>query len=334
MLGRAYHRARHLARLGRMEAAFPRRSFNPALWRDGFFSQRAELYPFDRFERRWFLTDWEIETRLGRVNDERVIPLLDDKLLFHLLVASEPAVAAPDPVGLVANGRFHSFGRHASLGAAFEAHERIVCKPSHGAGGAGVSILRPGDAPPGRGLFLMESFVAQHAYAAAIFPGSLNTIRVVTLADDEGAFVAGAAHRFGCAASAPVDNFKRGGVSALVDLGTGRLSAGRSNPGRHATHVHPVHPDTGAAIEGVAVPMWPEVLDLALALAGLVPGLRHVGWDLCVTAQGPRVVEGNARLANPNLIQAHRPMLLEPRVRAFMRRHNVLSEARAAALER
>jgi hypothetical protein len=333
MLGRAVHRARHLARLGRMEAALPKRSFSPALWRDGFLSQRAELYPFDRFERRWFLTDWEIETRLGRVNDERVIPLLDDKLLFHLLVASEPAVAAPEPIGLVANGRFHSLGRHGSLPAGFAAHGRIVCKPSHGAGGVGVSILRPGDALPDRGLFLLEGFVAQHLYAATIFPGSLNTIRVVTLVDGEGAFLAGAAHRFGCAASAPVDNFKRGGISALVELDTGELSTGRSNPGLHAGHVHPVHPDTGARIEGIVVPMWGEVVDLALRLARMVPGLHHVGWDICVAEDGPRVIEGNAWLANPNLIQAHRPILLDPRVRRFMRQHGVLSERRAALLE-
>jgi hypothetical protein len=316
-----------------MEAAFPRRGFNPSLWRDGFFSQRAELYPFDRFERRWFLTDWEIETRLGRVNDERVVPLLDDKLLFHLLIGREPAIAGPEPIGFVANGRFHALGPHASVSDALAAHERAVCKPSRGAGGAGVSVLKPSDAPPERGLFLLEGFVAQHAYAASIFPGSLNTIRVVTLADEEGAFVAGAAHRFGCAASAPVDNFKRGGVSALVDLDTGRMSAGRSNPGLHAEHVHPAHPDTGAAIEGVVVPMWREVMDLALALARLVPGLHHVGWDLCVAADGPRVIEGNAWLANPNLIQAHRPILLDPRVRRFMRRHGVLSERRAAELD-
>lgn len=333
MLGRAYHRARHLAKLGRMEAALPGRRLSPALWRDGFLSQRAELYPFDRFERRWFLTDWEIETRLGGVNDAQVAPLLDDKLLFHLLVASEPAAAAPEPVGLVANGRFHPIGRHASLEAAFEAHERIVCKPSHGAGGVEVSVLRPADAPPGRGLFLLEGFVVQHPYAAAIFPDSLNTIRVVTLADEDGTFVAGAAHRFGCVASAPVDNFKRGGVSALVDLATGELSAGRSNPGHHSGHAHPAHPDTGARIEGVVVPMWGEVMELALRLARMVPGLHHVGWDICVAADGPRVIEGNARLANPNLIQAHRPILLDPRVRRFMRRHGVLSERRAALLE-
>jgi hypothetical protein len=317
-----------------METAFPRRRFTLSLWRDGFFSQRAELYPFDRFERRWFLNDWEIETRLGRVNDGRVIPLLDDKLLFHLLIGNEPAVAGPEAIGFVANGRFHSLGRHASVPDALAAHERVVCKPNRGSGGAGVLVLGPGDWPPERGLFLLEGFVVQHDYAAAIFPGSLNTIRVVTLADGEDAFVAGAAHRFGCAASAPVDNFKRGGVSALVDLATGRLSAGRSNPGLHAVHVHPVHPDTGAPIEGAVVPMWREVMDLALALARMVPGLHHVGWDLCVAADGPRVIEGNARLANPNLLQAHRTILLDPRVRAFMHRHGVLSARRAALLER
>lgn len=327
-----------LRRLYGMERAFARRCFAPRLWMRGFFSQRAVLYPFERHDARWFLSDWEIERRLGRVNEEACIPLLENKLLFHLLLARSGLAGAAAPlVGLLADGAFRPLGAFATAGEALAMLGRLVRKPATGWGGAGVRVVESEAAAlqgAGGGLFLLEGFLQQHDYAARIFPGSLNTIRIVTMTGADGLpFVAAAAHRFGAAASVPVDNFKRGGVSALVDPATGALSAGRSNPGIHAAHVHATHPDTGAPIEGVLVPMWTEAQALALRLAGLFPGLRHVGWDICITPQGPRVVEGNSRLANPNLIQAHRPLLLDPRVRDFLRRHRVLREGRARRLE-
>jgi hypothetical protein len=78
--------------------------------------------------------------------------------------------------------------------------------------------------------------------------------------------------------------------------------------------------------------MWEDAKTLALRLAALFPGLQHIGWDICITEKGPQVIEGNSRLPNPNLIQAHSPILLDPKVRAFLRRHGVLSERRAMQL--
>lgn len=333
--GRVYRDAQFLRKLYKMETAFARRSFAPRLWAHGFFSQRAALYPFDAYDMRWFLSDWEIERRLGRVNDEAAIPMLENKLLFHLILGrGRLSGAAPALVGTVADGRFRPLGPFATVGDALASLGRLVSKPVNGWGGAGVSVVDRESQLEERGHFLLEGFVRQHEYAERVFPGSLNTIRVVTMtAREGGAFVAAAAHRFGSRASAPVDNFKRGGVSALVDLETGTLSAGRSNPGLHAVHAHGTHPDTGAPIAGVQVPMWREAMALALELADAFPGLHHVGWDICVTRQGPRVIEGNSRLANPNLVQAHRPLLLDARVRDFLRRHGVLSERRARRLE-
>ncbi len=329
----ALHFLRLLRRLYNMERGFAHRSFAPGLWANGFFSQRSVLYPFDRFERRWFLSDWEIETRLERVNDPSAIALLENKLLFHLILGRGAlARSAPDLTGFLIKGEFYPLGDSPSLDDALQRFGRLVCKPIDGAGGRDVSVIRSAATVPKKGSYLIEAFVQQHDYAAAIFPGSLNTIRIVTMAESGEAFIAGAAHRFGSEASAPVDNFKRGGLSAQVDLQTGRLSAGRSNPGLHKEHVHARHPETGAPIAGVQVPMWEDAKTLALRLAALFPGLQHIGWDICITEKGPQVIEGNSRLPNPNLIQAHSPILLDPKVRAFLRRHGVLSERRAMQL--
>lgn len=334
MIGAALERTSFLRRIVAMELAFRRRGFRPDLWARGFFSQRAWLYDFARFGHRWYLTDWEIERRLGRVNGDAGVRWVEDKLLFHLwldrLGLSHHAAGL---VGVTGQGRFVGMAGHATLADAFDGGEPLVCKPVRGNGGRGVTLVRSPEEVPKDGSVLLERRLVPHPYAERIFPGALNTIRIITMLDADGPFIAGAAHRFGIAAAAPVDNFKRGGVSALVDPDSGRLSAGRSNPGHHPDHVHPIHPETGAAIEGVRVPYWGEAKRLALELAGLVPGLWHVGWDIAITPDGPRVVEGNSQLANPNLVQAHQPLLQDPRVRAFLWRHKVLSDRRYRRLQ-
>ena len=317
-------------KLYRMERVSGGLAFQPRLWASGFLSQRAVLYPFDRFDRRLFLSDWEIEGGLANVNNDVAIAPLDDKLMFHSFVAgSRLRSNLPELIGCVTDGRLEALGQFPTIAAALAALGPCVAKPVRGWGGSGVRIVHTAADVPERGRFIVEARMAQSAYAATIFPGSLNTLRVVTMTDAAGEpFIVAAVHRFGCAAGAPVDNFKRSGIAALVELQSGQLSAGRSNPGAHRTSFHIDHPETSARIEGVVVPMWRELKQLALDLAQLFPDLHHVGWDLCTTPNGPRVIEGNAHLPNPNLIQAHEPFLCDARVRDFLLRHRVLSPRR------
>ena len=334
----------------RHERATRRGPVRPHLLARGFVSQRAELYPFDRWHPRWFLTDWDIEVRIPRVNPPAAASILTNKVFFHLF---NRALAEPLPtatlVGLADKGRFLPLGG-GSLEAAQARWGGLVVKPVAGAGGRGVRLAAsPAEALAETGaekeIALIETPIEPHAYAAAIFPGALNTIRVITCREDGGApFIAAAAHRFGTSATAPIDSFKAGGLSALVELDTGRLSVARSNPtrsnpGRHAADRtaagwHETHPDTGARIAGTAVAHWPDAKALALRAAASVPGLRLAGWDIAIGRHGPILVEGNARVPNPNLVQAHLPLLCDAPTRRFFRAVGVLSERRFRRLEK
>jgi hypothetical protein len=173
--------------------------------------------------------------------------------------------------------------------------------------------------------YIATTFVSQAAYAAAIAPGSTNTIRLLTIVDADGApAIATAVHRFGTARSWPVDNWTQGGLSVAIDLVTGRLGRGAVYPrtGELAWETH--HPETGAAIEGMVVPGWAEVRAGILALAERLPFLPYVGWDVIVTDGGYTVLEGN-HYSDVNLLQVHGPLLREPRVREFYRRQGVLA---------
>lgn len=300
----------------------------------GFFSDRAGLYPIDATNRHLFLSDWEIEARLSRVNPPDSAAFLNDKLATHLLLDRLGVpVARAELAGVAADGRLLPVGRFPSIAALVASGLPLIAKPVRGSGGSGVTALEPGAPLPERGVWLLEGRIEAHAYGQAIFPDALNTIRVVTARDPDGgaAFVMGAAHRFGVTRSAPTDNRKRGGIVSALDLTTGQLSAAVGPTRRNRRTCFASHPETGGRIEGVRVPMWDQVREAALALAEALPSLAFVGWDLAVTGSGPVLVEGNASLPNPNLLQMHAPLLADARARRFFLTQGVISPHRGLA---
>lgn len=84
-----------------------------------------------------------------------------------------------------------------------------------------------------------------------------------------------------------------------LDLSTGRLSGqGVFKPwcGGEARYGGFVdrHPDSGLLLDGYALPMITEAVELARAFHRDLGGPRTVGWDLSITPDGPIVVEGNS----------------------------------------
>lgn len=89
-----------------------------------------------------------------------------------------------------------------------------------------------------------------------------------------------------------VDNVGTTGMAAEFD-DSGRLAKGAQiTPNGIAWHTH--HPETNAPIEGATLPFHKEVIALALEGQSLLPSLRSIGWDIAITAAGPRLLEGNA----------------------------------------
>jgi hypothetical protein len=79
-------------------------------------------------------------------------------------------------------------------------------------------------------------------------------------------------------------------LCAAVDLETGRLHAAetkRADLGQVTRH-----PKTGQPIEGFVVPRWEEIKATAIAAHATLPEFPFIGWDLCDTNEGIRVLEG------------------------------------------
>ncbi len=327
------HRHRLLRHLWQMERRNPGPWPNIGLLARGFLSNRAWLYPFDRFDPALFLTDLEVEARLPRLNSPETKRVLGDKQQFHIW-ARKVGVRTADLIAIVRDGAATTIDGTV-VESRMLAGRAMIAKPTDGSGGQGVRLVRSLDEVPQAGSFILEEALFQHPYAAAIFPDAVNTIRVMVGGQPgKGMILIGVAHRFGTGRSAPTDNFKAGGIVSWVDPETGRLSDAIADLGGPDRVLFSHHPSSKAAIAGVTIPDWPAVLSLARRATEALAAPCYVGWDIAVTADGPVIIEGNAALANPNLVQFHEPILLRPEVRQFFADTGVIGEGHLRRAER
>ncbi len=175
---------------------------------------------------------------------------------------------------------------------------RFLVKPRDGTHGDGVEIIDAAAVDDWAALYaslaekgqtLCEEVIPQHEELNAIWPGSINTVRTVTILKDGVAHVVAAYLRVGNGPR-PVDNFNNGGMVVPVDRDTGViLTAARDKAGS----LYECHPVTGASFQGTQLPLWQDVLALVQKAALVVPSVRYVGWDVAITPTGPVLVEGN-----------------------------------------
>lgn len=313
----------------------------------GFLSQSYVVYQLEKNDRSQYLTDYQMFVRTPDLNGG-YRALLHDKLIFGTMT-SVIAAHAVETFGVIRRGQI-VYGVGNKVGSATDylldllrIHPKLVIKPMTGSQGRGIRFLFRRDAE----LYLNEKplsearlrelvgemdgdlvvrYVEQRSEIAAIHPRTVNTLRLLTMWDmDAGEpFIAAAMFRIGSSSSYPVDNLSHGGFSAEVDLQTGELGKAVSYARETgALTWYADHPETGARIEGFILPRWQEIKTNMLKFCRSLPFLRHVGWDLALTIDGFKILEGNH---NPFLRnhQIHRPLLADPRIVKFYKAHGVL----------
>jgi hypothetical protein len=146
---------------------------------------------------------------------------------------------------------------------------------------------------------LVQSRMRPHPDLVAITTGALPTVRLLTCLDEAGEpGIMAAMLRTSLGRNRTVDNLHAGGIGALIDIESGTLGEA-SNLGSDARlGWFSAHPDTGAAIEGRAIPCWEEVKRQAVAAHRHFRDRVVVGWDIAILDDGPIVIEGNG---NPDL---------------------------------
>jgi len=311
----------------------------------GFNSISTQLYRMTPANRRLYVSDYQRMVLTPDINGGYRV-LLKDKLLFNLTTQIFPDLHIPAH-GVIDRGQV-SYARHGGAEdpvryvADLLTRGRLVLKPLFGGGGRQISFLaREGNGysinerrrdPAGfaewlRGLHrnLISDFIPQHPALAALYPRTTNTIRLLTMWDLDRSqpFLAAAVLRIGNSRSYPVDNSMAGGLASAIDVETGRATRAVSVPSRGAPMAwHSAHPETGAEIENLAIPHWPAIVDTILKVCRRLPYLPYVGWDVIVTEDGLKLVEGNHF---PGLFphQTHAPLLADQRVRRFYAAHGI-----------
>ena len=178
-------------------------------------------------------------------------------------------------------------------------HPQFMAKPSTGSCGWGIEKLSVSDFPSLDDLYAhlaekapqleLEEVIRQHPAVAAIYPGSINTVRMVTIRGKSGrVYLVTAMFRIGNGKF--VDNFNSGGMVAPMDPDTGTV-IDRALDKQKNLYVN--HPATGTPIQGFTFPDWDKAVDLVRQAAQVTPEVGYVGWDVCFTPDGPCLVEGN-----------------------------------------
>ena len=253
------------------------------------------------------------EALVGRYNGRRAIRLVDDKTITKQL-AQEAGIPTPALYGTVRKG---SDCRSAAR--MIDCNRGAVIKPAHGSQGKGILILlekaraareawrrTSGDEIAEDDLKFHLSNVMSGMYSLGgerdvamieervqfdnafddISVGGVPDIRIVAL---KGVPIA-AMLRLPTQQSDGKANLHQGGVGVGVNIPTGVTH----NSMQHGKRIS-AHPDTGAPLNGRAIPEWHHMMMIA-AKAYEMTGLGYLGVDIVMDkAKGPLLLELNAR---------------------------------------
>ncbi len=248
-----------------------------------------QFYRLNSVQRATYLTRGKNNQAVRRFNHPDYIHFFEDKAEFNQKFAPFIHRESMD-LKKSAIQEFADF---------LQRHPVIIAKPADGICGRGVLKTSLSDFVDVKDMYhfliesgrtLIEQVIEQHPDISAIYPNSVNTLRIVTiLKEDHTADVVFSSIRIGNNGSF-VDNLNSGGMSALIDSTTGIITKAGEDKDLLTYEIHPM---TGKPIVGFAVPMFEEALDICRQAAAIVPQIRYVAWDVAITKDGPELIEGN-----------------------------------------
>lgn len=176
-------------------------------------------------------------------------------------------------------------------------HPKIIAKVLNGTCGHGIELFEISDKSKIVGLYkmlregrqyLVEEVLVQHPDVGKIYPLSVNTIRLVTIKNRDTVHVVFSCIRLGNGKK--VDNLNSGGMAAIVDLETGKISTpGADKDGK----AYSCHPMTGETLVGAQIPFYPQAIALVKDAACRVPEIGYIAWDVAITPEKPVLIEAN-----------------------------------------
>lgn len=255
----------------------------------------AGYMDYDLFE-MYNLTDEQRDTYITRGRNNRLIAKYNDKAYFHIFENKNEF-----------NRKFQKYLKRDWIDVTtapkedvikfIEKHDVFMAKPIDGGCGKGIEKIKTKDYVSSEELynyltsnhnFELEEVIKQNEKVSNIYPGAINTARVVTILKDNKPHVICAYFRIGNGSF--VDNFNSGGMVAPIDVETGIVSDRAIDKKKN---LYEVHPATGNIIKGFKFPDWEEALEMCKEAAKIVPEMAYIGWDVAFSDKGPVFVEAN-----------------------------------------
>lgn len=248
------------------------------------------FYDLNASQRKTYVTRFINKKIISALNNDDYSYMFDEKNVF--------------------NKRFKKYLKRDYLDAkemSFEEFEKFISdkdavfvKPNTGACGIGVERIKKSDFENVRKMFdyiknpekdfgVVEEELVQHAKMSELYPHAINCLRIVTLVADGKVHCCYIVSKCGNNGRV-VDNLDSEGLCSPVDPETGKIySVGHSSELKSFER----HPYTGVKFEGFQIPYVKEAIELCSQAAMEIKEIRYVGWDVCITKDGPAIVEGN-----------------------------------------
>ncbi|MDO5022947.1 MAG: sugar-transfer associated ATP-grasp domain-containing protein [Eubacteriales bacterium] len=247
----------------------------------------AEMYRLNSAQRKSTITRGISNDIVRRMNDKAHTHFFDDKSEFDSKFSrwvDRPWL------------RFDQNTTKEELQSFLSKCSSIFVKPLEGSSGVGVHKLKNiSDTESvykhlkALGDSILEQTVVQHEALNRLYPGSVNTVRVATLLGDKQKGMVYAFLRIGNGGE--VDNVDCGGMACRVDIDSGCITTPAADKQGRVFDEHPI---TGTYFEGFEIPYFKEIKQMCLEAMEIVPEVRYVAWDVCITPDGPRFIEGNS----------------------------------------
>jgi hypothetical protein len=187
---------------------------------------------------------------------------------------------------------------------------KVVIKPITGMGGIGIRIVSSKNLAEALQQYpascIVEEFIEQHDTLNAIFSESVNTVRVLTLKENEEIIILSMILRVGRTTTQYVDNISKGGICIEIEKDSGTLGNGYTFY-EYGHCEYTTHPDTNYKFYGKKIPYIQEAKNLAITSHHFFPMFTIIGWDIAITETGPILIEGN-RIPDLSLHQIFTPL--------------------------
>lgn len=160
--------------------------------------------------------------------------------------------------------------------------------------------------------FIIQPRIVAHDDIKNFSGKAAPTVRIMTAENEKGeAEAIIAVFRMPQNLSSDVDNFHAGGIASAVDLSSGRLGEA-SNLGvkKDCLGWLSKHPENGSQIEGTILPLWNELKEVACRAHTCFLPHKLIGWDICITNDGPVIIEANLQ-ADTDILQRQHKMGLK-----------------------